>query len=472
MDYYSEPQGDEKDVKILVEQYEEALANDRAPMMAEDAVEKIVEYYEGRGHYDKALAIIDSAIGHYPYSGHIFWRKAQLLFDLKICEDALDNLDRAQIFEPGEVGIYLLRSEILTFQSRYIDALTEIKLAMDVADEREYADIWLHKADVYEDWEKHAEVFHCLRQCLTEDPTNTEALNRMNYSMEIADRYEDAIVLHKKIIDREPYSHWAWYNLACAYAGLELFEMAVDSMLYVTAIDEELSYAYRDLAQFYHELEEYNSSLDMIKTYKSKTKADADIFLLEGKCHFELGEMKASRYCFRKAIRVQASAHEALYNLAMTYMLESKWKQAAQNLRQAVELAPENGEYLIRLAEVAIQMENYEEVRYCCNMAIRMNVANEKTYICLSLAHLFNEEMVEAVDILDRGIAATKKVISLRYVRAALLLLSNKRKKATVELEDLLEHHPDESSIVFRYFPFLSEDEGVRNLCSQFDIPC
>lgn len=470
MDYLSDHDPEQSDVKMLVEQYEEALANNRQPIIAEETVEQIVEYYENFGHYDKALQIINTALDHFPYSGQILWKKAQLLYDLKICDEALDCLDKAELFEPGEIGMVLLRSEIMTFQSRHEECIELLSEAFKQASKADYPGIWLHMADAYEDWEKYPEVYNCLCKCLMAEPQNMEALNRMNYCMEIADRFEDAIKLHKDILEEHPFNHWVWYNLACAYAGMELYEKAIDALLYVTAIDENLYYAYRDLAQHYHELGAYVQALESIKTYTDTNKADADMCLLEGKCHFELSELKASRFCFRKAIRLQPSANEAFYNLAMTYIVEEKWKQAAQNLRKAIELAPDNSDYLLRLAEVAIQMEEFDEARYCCSRAIRLNAHQHKIYINLALTYLFSEEEDEAIKAMEKGIQAMPESVELLYVKAILLLITNRRKAAYLELESVLTDHPDQYGIMFRYFPFLRDDVGLIALLERFDI--
>ena len=43
--------------------------------------------------------------------------------------------------------------------------------------------------------------------------------------------------LHQSIIDRDPYSHRAWYNLGKAYFGMGLYEKAVEAYGFVLAID-------------------------------------------------------------------------------------------------------------------------------------------------------------------------------------------------------------------------------------------
>ncbi len=466
MDYFESEEFSQKDIRLLVEEYEKALAENMHPHIDQERVEQIVEYYEQIGHYDKALKAINASLEQHPYSGLLLLKKAQVLFDLKISEDALDCLDQAAIFEPSEIGIYLLRSEIYVFQSLHQEALEVLDKAMAIAADAkdEIADVWLHMADVYEDIERYHEVYNCLKECLLVDMQNEEALSRINYCMELTEQYEEAVELHKSIIDEHPYSFWAWYNLSFAYASLELYEKAIDALEFVVAIDEDITYAYKDMAQYYHEIGEYEKAIETIKIYAGKTKSESDIYLLEGKCHFELNDLKSARYCFRKAIRTSPSAHEAFFNLAMTYILDEKWKQAHQNLQRACEIFPDNVEYLERLADVGLQLEEFEMVKTYCGKAIRLDSQYPKIYITLAMAHLFCEENDKAINVIDKGYFTCKYNVSLGYIRAAIYLVTNHRKEGFLQLEDLLEDNYNEHDIIFKYFPFLIEDAALMAL--------
>jgi tetratricopeptide (TPR) repeat protein len=466
MDYFENEEYSQQEIKLLIEEYEKAIANNIQPHFDQERVEQIVEYYEQIGYYDKALKAINSALNQHPYSGLLLLKKAQILFDLKISEDALDCLDHAAIFEPSELGIYLLRSEIYVFQSLHDEALVILDKAMELAaDEPEdVADVWLHMADVYEDLEKYNEVYNCLKECLLVDMQNEEALSRINYCMELTEEYEEAVELHKTIIDEYPYNFWAWYNLSFAYASLELYEKAIDALEFVVAIDEDITYAYKDMAQYYHEIGLYEKALETIKIYAGKTKSESDVYLLEGKCHFELGNLKAARFSFRKAIRTSPIAHEAYFNLGITYVLVEKWAQAYQNLQKAYEIYPESIDYLERLADVGLQLDDFDKVKRYCSKAIRLDSKYPKVYILLALAHLFCEESEKAVEVIDKGYLACDQDAAIGYVRAAIYIVSNRRKEGYLQLETLLESDFILHELMFKYFPFLIEDKELLAL--------
>ncbi len=45
----------------------------------------------------------------YPYSSILLLKKAQLFFEMKQIDASLENLEKAEIFDSNELGIYLLR---------------------------------------------------------------------------------------------------------------------------------------------------------------------------------------------------------------------------------------------------------------------------------------------------------------------------------------------------------------------------
>jgi tetratricopeptide (TPR) repeat protein len=215
---------DQINVSELVAQYEKSVNGEQAPFFDQDDYEVIIEYYEDMGRFEDALSVADRSLLQYPYSAMLLLKKAHIYFELKQLNPALELLDKAEIYDSSEIGIFLLRAEIFTFQSRYKEAITILHELLEKTEKEDLPDVYLQMCDVYEDWEKYYDVYSCLIECLKIDPNNEEALNRMNYCVEITDKFEDSIPFHLYLIDINPYNHFAWYNLACAYRGCNEYE--------------------------------------------------------------------------------------------------------------------------------------------------------------------------------------------------------------------------------------------------------
>ena len=252
-------------VAELIAQFEQSVKNDHTPFFDQDDFEAIVEYYEEKGQFEQAMLAVEKSLQQYPYSSILLIKKAQVYFELKQLNLALEILEKAEIYDSSEIGIYLLRAEIFTFQSRYKDAIDILEKLLETSERDDLADIYLQMCDVYEDWEKYFEVYDCLVACLKIEPNNEEALNRFNYCIEITDKYEESIPFHKKLIDINPYNEFAWYNLACSYRGVDEYENAIEAFEYVLAINDDADFVYQDIAELHFKKGEFVKALEVIK---------------------------------------------------------------------------------------------------------------------------------------------------------------------------------------------------------------
>ena len=128
-------------------------------------------------------------------------------------------------------------------------------------------------------------VISSLKSCLEIDNENEEALNRIWFSVELTESYEESIDFHQKLIDSNPYNDLAWNNLGHAYKGLKLHEKAIEAFEYVMAIDETYEPAYIDCADIYFHQKEYKKAIELYAEVLDITSFQKDIYYSIGKCY-------------------------------------------------------------------------------------------------------------------------------------------------------------------------------------------
>ena len=106
----------------------------RVPFFDQEDYERIIEYYEESGRFENALEVAEQALSQYPYSAILLLKKAQVMFEMKQIDTALELLDKAAIFDNSEVGIYLLRAEIYTFQSGFKEGVDLVEPLLETAE--------------------------------------------------------------------------------------------------------------------------------------------------------------------------------------------------------------------------------------------------------------------------------------------------------------------------------------------------
>lgn len=458
-----------ENIQALIEKYEEAIKKQEYPSLDPENIERIIEFYEFEGNYQRAMQVVDFGIEQYPYSSILKFKKAQLLYDIKSCEQALIYINEALTFDPGETSFLLLKSEILTFLSRYEEALEILKKMEDNADKEDLPDIYLQMADLYEDKEKYEKVFSCLKSCLNIDANNDEALNRINYCVEILENFEDSVDLHKNIIDEHPYSYFAWYNLATAYAGLHLYEKALEAIDFALAIDEDLEFAYKDKADFHYMLGEYDKAIEALKTFNKLTSGTEEGYMLEGDCYLALDKPKIARYCYRKAININPASSKGSYMIGLTHGLEKEWDLAEKAYLRAIEIDSENYVFWGSLSQAYTYLRDFEKAAEAANKVIELKGNIEEGYFLL--ARIFAEEghYQDAAMVLNVATKKCKELIKVPFAIAANLYLWKKRKEALIQMSVLLEENYYDNVYFFQFAPKLIENQNIMDIVSYFN---
>jgi tetratricopeptide (TPR) repeat protein len=456
-------------VAELIAQFEQSVKNDHTPFFDQDDFEAIVEYYEEKGQFEQAMLAVEKSIQQYPYSSILLIKKAQVYFELKQLNLALEILEKAEIYDSSEIGIYLLRAEIFTFQSRYKDAIDILEKLLETSERDDLADIYLQMCDVYEDWEKYFEVYDCLVACLKIEPNNEEALNRFNYCIEITDKYEESIPFHKKLIDINPYNEFAWYNLACSYRGVDEYENAIEAFEYVLAINDDADFVYQDIAELHFKKGEFVKALEVIKDMCNTFEADDEIYFLQGKCHEALGDMKMARYCYRKAVHDNPSLSDAYFRIGESYKHEGLWEQAYKSFQKANELEKEQYEFCLAMAEAAMEISETEVAIDACETAIDIFVKRYEAYFILAKLMALNSDTETAREILIKGAEVCKTTIELNYAICAIAFMENKLKEGEVLLRMLLEENFGAHQTLFDFSEELRENVTIGNILAEYN---
>lgn len=453
----------------LIERYERSEKVGQTPFFDQDDFEAIIEYYQSKGLFEQALVVVEKSMLQFPYSSILLIKKAQIYFELKQLNIALEILDKAVIYDSSEIGIYLLRAEIYTFQSRYKEATEILYDLLSTAEKDDLADIYLQLCDVYEDWEKYFNVYDCLIECLKVDPNNEEALNRFNYCIEIVDKFEESIPFHNYLIDINPYNEFAWYNLACAYRGINEYEKAIDAFEYVLAINEDADFVYQDIAELHFKNGMYKNALEVIRDMCETFEADDEIYFLQGKCHEALGNNKMARYCYRKAVHDNPSLSEAYFRIGETYKNEGMWEQAYKSFQKANELEKEQYDFCLAMAEAAMEIGETEVAIDACETAIDIFVKRHEAYFILGKIMAQYGDIEIARDILMKGAEVCKSTIELNYAICATAFMENKLKEAEVMLRLLLAEDYSKYDVLFDFCEDLEENHAIQNILANFN---
>jgi len=135
-----------------------------------------------------------------------------------------------------------------------------------------------------------------------------------------AGRNENAIEAAKKVIELNPKSEMAVYNLAIMFQKLKRFEEAIAAFQQALTIKPDYDVAYYNIGSCYLNLKKYKESIDAFRNYVALVPDNADAWLQIGVCYMQLKDFESALDPLKKCVELRPDYGVALFNLAVVYL--------------------------------------------------------------------------------------------------------------------------------------------------------
>jgi len=453
----------------LVDQFERMISEDGAIFFDTKSFEKIIDHYDDTLEFLKGLKAVNYALLQYPFSSIFLYKKAEILFELKKNREALDCLEKAEVFDPADLNIYLLRSEIYTDSSEYEEGIKALNNAFNSVDKEEHSELYLEMADIYFQWDKSNQAFSCLKKSLEINPKNSEAYKLTESVVTDLKNYTESIQLHKKLTDIEPYAELAWYNLGKAYMAVDLYEKAVDSFDFSIAIDDTLEFAYIACAKALYLSGKFKDAIGKLEQTKEvNLMRSPEVFFHLGQCYLKMENSSLAKYNFRKASQLNKIYHQAYFGWGRALEMEEDYLGGFKMYHKALNYSEYNPEYAIATGIAAFRMENYDAAESFFSKAIELSPTSNIPYIWLARTFIEENESDRAINILDQGISLLEEYAELLYYKAGFLIQIGKKSEALIILENALDLDFSKHYVLLELMPHLNNDEKVLLLIETY----
>src|SRR4051812_17237256 len=107
----NDPYYDKESITELLKQYYNLRNGRSIGFFEEEAFEKIIDYFDEQEDLSKALEAAETAIEYYPFSAALLIKKADLLLATRKYQEALDILEKAELFDGTDINLYILKTD-------------------------------------------------------------------------------------------------------------------------------------------------------------------------------------------------------------------------------------------------------------------------------------------------------------------------------------------------------------------------
>lgn len=456
-DYSGEHQ---PDLKILVEQYEAMLYEGGISFLEMDSFLMLADYYEDEGAIKKALIVLENAIKQHPYSAALYIRQAQLYSEEEQYDHAFDILEAAMTYEPSNLDIYLTQADIHMRLFDQESAIHVIRVAKSYAGRDELADLYVLESTIYETKRDYDSALKYIKKALQTDPSHDVALSRLSSIYEHIDQYDELALFLRKLVDKQPYSYWGWYNLGLAYWHAQLWERAVEAFDYAIVIQEKFEPAYYYYVDSLIQLERFQEALQYLDDYKALFGEDAELLYRYGQCYEQQELYEEARSYYRAVGKYQNLGGRAFYSMGNCYIEEDNWTAAEHAFLQAYAIDKYNAAYCLSLADTYDALENSDKAHEFYHKALAIEPTDVEIWIHY-LEFLIDEDSHSiALEILSEAKRHLHDVL-LDYAQAAILLDAGRRQEGFVVLAAALEEDYDFHHYLYKIAPRLQEDLSI-----------
>ena len=430
----------------------------------------MITYLENHQESEQAIIACEDAFSQHVCSYEFLIRKSQLLLSLGVEAEAIECLEKALNYSPNDLEIKMALIEALIQGGREDDADFLLKeMVEEAGGDNAKAKIYQLQSEILEQKGDFEKMFFTLKKALKygKFDDSTSLLNKVWFAVEMAGLHEESVEFHLAFIDEDPYSFLAWFNLGQAYFCLEQYKEAAEAFEYVNIIKKDFDLGYKDGAEAFLMLRNYEKALDCLTEYLEVADPDSEIYTKLGICHEHLKEIETAKIFYEKAIKLNPCNSLALFRLGECSVVMEDWETAISYYNQAIEMDCGKEEYLAALAEAYFKNKNILQAKEFFQRATEMAPELSQYWAKYALFLMALGDGEEAASILDEARIHAGGT-ELLYCKVACLFTMSKREEALQTLTEALEENVSLLESLFTFSPDLEEDNEVRQLVAAF----
>ena len=197
----------------LISEYEAMSQKGTVGFFEEKVFFDFVNHYRACNNTTMALQVVEHGLTHHCFSADLYYCKAQLLADLNNTRSAIECLNKASLLAPYDENIRRFLNKLLASEEQ-IKAESE-----ETSNDISFGEMFISSYEIANQYEDVEELYKRLKCKLRINPTDELSLTKILFCIEINQRYQESIDFHLELINKNAYSHLAWYNFCLLYTS-------------------------------------------------------------------------------------------------------------------------------------------------------------------------------------------------------------------------------------------------------------
>lgn len=451
----------------LVNRYEEMVKQKTSYFFDVSEFENIIDYYIDSNNANNALDVVKYATQQHPGSVSIQLKKAQVLIDKGLAANALKVIEQIELIEYSNSDVFLVKGSALNIIGRYNEAEKAFDHAIDVSID-DKVDIIHTVAQSFEQIGRYKTALKYLHQAFDLESNNIMLLYDIGYCYEKLGQINRSIDYYNQYLDLEPFSENGWYNLGILYNKSENYPKAIEAYEFAIAINPDFSVAYFNLANTFSNKEDYHSAILNYKEYLKFDGKSVEILTYIGDCYDNLKEFDIALNYYDEALSEDPFYADAMYGKANVLYSMGKMKKALPWVEKAIVIDDLNPEYHYLIGNIYTDTDQLDFAIESYKKAVDIDPEELDFVIALSDAYIRKELFFEASNVLIEYTKDHSGNAIIYFRLSGCFLNLKKQKKALDYFEKGLKLDQKKYEEAVKLFPEIVENKSINKLLSKY----
>lgn len=453
----------------LVSVFEHMILTGGAVHWDEKDFLQLIDHYLSASLTEKALEALDYALQFSSHHPEFYVIKSRILMDEEEYKEADETLDLALNLYPRHTELQLMKIKVTAQLGDYERAFTLVDSCSDQMTLKSCVDLYLAEAYIYECMREYDRMYQKLKEVLTIDPKNQEALEHLWLCVEWSRLYKESIDFHHRLLDQDAYNHLAWYNLGHAYNGEGDYLNAIRALEYSFIVQPDFKNGYLDCAELCTQMKDYGKALAIYQDLLQRFGHQQEYLVPAAEVMLKMRKYALAKECLIEALKLDQYIDDVYYLLGICYAREGQYTNAISSLIKAIRLDDRREEYYAELAYCYEKTKQFGKADFYYHKSVESGPEDEAYWLAYVKFLLRRNKLDRALDILDEAEDYTVGS-RLSYCRAACLYRMGDKKDAMRVLEDVLPEEFDAHKIFFKLAHKAKADRDIQSMIRYFTI--
>ena len=449
----------------IIKKFELMISDGKTCYFDSEDLERIIDHYFLVENYNLINEAFELGLQLFPFSTSLKIKKAQLYIATDKPQKALDLLMEIEALAQGNEDF------LFTLAISY-SKLSKPSLAIPILealfDEEELNDeVFSALYTEYQNIEDHKKSLQLLKKTVLIDPANELYLYSLIIHCELTNQLDEGISFLNHLIKKNPYSSIVWHYLGVINQQRDDHLKAVECLEYAVLTDEKSIRSYLLMAESQSSLGHHNKAIETCEATFEICDPTAAIYFEIGEYHEKADNLEKALSNFHKSILKQEDFSESWYSIAMILNFQNKSLESSYFIKRAVELSPENLDYLFCFAEIHEKIGFIKEAEIAYRKILKLDDKDTESWLNYSYILYNQEDKFAAIDTLTKGIKINPNCAELRYRLSAYFFQLGDEIKALMTFEDALKLDYESHNRLFKFLPSVKDNQNIQTILKE-----